>query len=295
MKIRMIGCGAMGTGIVKNLLKSNFEVSTYDPDPEKQELIKELGAHPVPSPVWTLEDVDAVLLSLPHSMLVKETVGGEKGILPHLKEGAFILDMSTTDVTVTKQLALLAQEIGVHYLDCPVSGGPAGANDGTLTIMAGGSEDAFHHARPILESIGKEIRYIGPSGSGQVVKLCNNMMVAGIMVLLSETLLAGAKAGVNPKTTAEIMSIGSAQNRVLSVFGPNLLENTHENVKFMLNHMAKDINLYMDMAKDTQSPAIVSSIVDQLFETAKVQGKGRLDTSAVGQIVEWMGNYQISN
>ena len=295
MKLRMIGCGAMGAGMVKNLLKHGYDVTTYDPDPTKQKQMTELGAIPVSSSTYGLSTIDVVLLSLPTSSLVEDTLIGSNGILHHLKNGAFVLDMSTTDVGVTKQLAQTAAENSVHYLDCPVSNGPAGANDGTLTIMVGGEEHAFHSVLPVLESIGKEIRYIGPSGSGQVVKLCNNMMVAGITVLLSETFVTGAKNGVDPKKIAELMSIGSAQNKVLSVFGPNLLNDTHDDVKFFLSHMAKDVNLYMDMTKNTQSPALLGSIVEQLYEAAKLQGKGQMDSSAVGQVVEWMGNYKICN
>ncbi|QTD40854.1 NAD(P)-dependent oxidoreductase [Sporosarcina sp. Te-1] len=292
MKIRMIGCGAMGAGMVKNLLKNGFDVTTFDPDPVKQEEMKKLGAMPASSTIEDASMIDAFLLSLPTSLLVEETL---TAIVPHLKKGAFVLDMSTTDVAVTKRLFQLAGEAGIHYLDCPVSNGPAGANEGTLTIMAGGEEHAFQSVLPVLQSIGKEIRYIGPSGSGQVVKLCNNMMVAGIMVLLSETLLTGAKNGVDPKKIAELMSIGSAQNKVLTVFGPNLLNDTHDDVKFFLGHMTKDINLYSAMSREVHSPAMLSSIVEQLYEVAKAQGKGHLDTSAVGQVVEWMGNTTICN
>lgn len=295
MNIRMIGCGAMGAGMVKNLVKHGFDVSTYDPDSSKQEQMKELGASPVPSSTDELSSIDVVLLSLPTSALVQETLTGDNGILMHLKRGSFILDMSTTDVGLTKLLAQAAADKSIDYLDCPVSNGPAGANDGTLTIMVGGEERAFESVLPVLESIGKEIRYIGPAGSGQVVKLCNNMMVAGITVLLSETLVTGAKNGVDPKKIAELMSIGSAQNKVLSVFGPNLLNDTHDDVKFFLSHMAKDINLYVAMTKEIQSPALMGSIVEQLYEAARLQGKGRLDSSAVGQVVEWMGNYKICN
>ena len=292
MKIRMIGCGAMGAGMVKNLLKNGFEVTTFDPDPAKQDQMMKLGAKPVSLPVMDASSIDVVLLSLPTSLLVEETL---MTLLPHLKKDTFVLDMSTTDVGVTKRLSGLAQEAGVYYLDCPVSNGPAGANDGTLTIMVGGEEHAFQSVLPVLQSIGKEIRYIGSSGSGQVVKLCNNMMVAGIMVLLSETLLTGAKNGVDPNKIAELMSIGSAQNKVLSVFGPNLLNDTHDDVKFFLGHMTKDINLYSSMSREVHSPALLSSVVEQLYEVAKAQGKGHLDTSAVGQVVEWMGNTKICN
>lgn len=295
MKLGMIGCGAMGAGMVKNFLKSDYEVWTYDPDPMKQQQMKELGAIPVPVINIVAPMLDVIVLSLPLSNLIEDTLVGENGLLHDLKKGAFILDMSTTDVDSTKKLAQQAKDVGVHYFDCPVSNGPLGADAGTLTIMVGGEEEHYSAILPVLQAIGNEIRYIGSAGSGQVVKLCNNMMVAGIMVLLSETLLTGVKAGVDAKKIAEVMSIGSAQNKVLSVFGPNLVQDTHHNVNFLLSHMAKDVGLYQKLSKSSETPAFLSSIVEQLFEIAKLQGKGGLDTSAVGQVVELLGNHKITN
>lgn len=127
------------------------------------------------------------------------------------------------------------------------------------------------------------------------MKLCNNMLVAGITTLLSETFLTEARNGVDPLKIAEVMSIGSAQTKVLSVFGPNLLENTHDDVKFFLSHMEKDISLYMEMTKRSDSPALLSAIIDQLFKTAKRQEMGKLDTSAVSLVLEQMGNYKMKN
>lgn len=293
MKIGMIGCGAMGAGMVKNLLKNNHQVWTFDPDQNKQEAMRKLGATPVSSMESVASTLEVIMLSLPLTELVEEVIVGEAGILAHLNKGTIILDMSTTDVTVTKRLAQHAKEVGVYFFDCPVSNGPIGAENGTLTIMVGGEHERFQTIQPILNAIGKEIRYIGPSGSGQVVKLCNNMVVAGIMILLSETLLIGTKSGVDAKKIAEVMSIGSAQSKVLSVFGPNLINDTHQNVNFLLSHMAKDVRLFNELAKDSQAPTFVSPIVEQLFEIAKIQGKGDLDTSAVGQMLEMFSNHKI--
>ncbi|MFJ7971482.1 NAD(P)-dependent oxidoreductase [Psychrobacillus sp. NPDC096389] len=293
MKIGMIGCGAMGAGIVKNLLKNHHQVWTFDPDQSKQESMRELGAVPVSSMESVASELEVIMLSLPLTELVEEAIIGEGGILAHLEKGTYILDMSTTDVNITKKLAQYAEEAGVYFFDCPVSNGPVGAEQGTLTIMVGGEREKFETIQPILNVIGEEIRYIGPAGSGQVVKLCNNMVVAGIIVLLSETLLTGTKAGVDVKKIAEVMSIGSAQSKVLSVFGPNLINDTHHNVNFLLSHMTKDVRLFNELAKESQAATFVSPIVEQLFEIAKIQGKGNLDTSAVGQMLEMFSNHKI--
>jgi 3-hydroxyisobutyrate dehydrogenase-like beta-hydroxyacid dehydrogenase len=237
--------------------------------------------------------VKYLLTSLPTPGILEEVLTGEAGALHVMGQGTYVLDMSTTDVETTRRLNGYAKEKGITFFDCPVSGGPQGADLGTLTIMVGGDAEKYQNVQPVLQAVGKEIRYIGESGSGQVVKLCNNMVVAGITVLLSETFLTGGKAGVDVHTIAEVMQLGSAQNRVLSVFGPNLMEGTHDHVIFMLNHMAKDIELYMNLAKQGEIPHMVSSVVHQLFQAARKEGKGEMDTTAVSQVLEGMAKHKI--
>lgn len=292
-KVGVIGCGAMGKGMIKNLVKNGYHVFAYDVNPASMAAVEKLGAQSKHSISEVVKEVKYLLTSLPTPSILEEALIGEAGALHVMEQGTYVLDMSTTDVETTRRLFKCAQEKGIVFFDCPVSGGPQGAEMGTLTIMVGGDGEQCRNVRHILQAIGKEIRYIGESGSGQVVKLCNNMVVAGITVLLSETFLTGVKAGVNVYKIAEIMQIGSAQNKVLSVFGPNLIEDTHDNVIFTLNHMAKDIELYMDLAKQGEIPSSLSSVVHQLFQIAKRDGKGELDTTAVSQVLKGMKNQKI--
>lgn len=291
--IGMIGCGAIGSGMVKNLLPQ-YNVLAYDVDAANQRKAEELGAMGASDLHMLASASDYVLLSLPTSDIVKDCIIGEKGILQWMNKGTAILDMSTTDVATTRELYKEAKNQGIAYFDCPVSNGPKGALEGTLTIMAGGNEQLFHKIEPVLKAIGKEIRYIGESGSGQVVKLCNNMIVAGLVILLSETLITGVKSGVSADKIADIMQIGSASNRVLSVFGPNLLNNTHDHVLFMLNHMKKDVDLYLQMAELGDIPTFLSSSVQHLFAEAKNEGLGHLDTTAVSQLLENIAKQKIT-
>ena len=292
--VGVLGCGAMGKGMIKNLLRNGFEVLVYDVETEAAQSVKMLGATPMTSIQSVAEKSSYLLTSLPSPHSVEEALIGGNGAVHCMEHGSFILDMSTTDVDTTRKIYAKAKSKGVFFFDCPVSGGPDGAQSGELTIMVGGDLDRFEHIELILTAIGKEIEYIGETGSGQAVKLCNNMVVAGLVVLLSETFLTGVKAGVPVDKIAELMQKGSAQNKVLSVFGPNLMYGTHENVKFLLSHMTKDVNLYLKLAKQEKVPTFLGSIINQLFEIANNNGKGGLDTSAVSQVLEKLSNDQIA-
>jgi 3-hydroxyisobutyrate dehydrogenase len=284
--VGVLGCGQMGRGIIKNLIQNGFEVFVFDVNKEAVKLAEQLGATSTDSVRAIAEKVSYLITSLPNSKIVEDSLLGDHGALHHMATETFILDFSTIDVGTTKRLYERAKEKGISFFDCPVSGGPDGANAGTLTIMVGGDLTYFEQIKPVLHALGKEIEYIGNSGSGQTVKLCCNMVVAGIVALLSEALLTGAKAGVPAVKIAEVMQKGSAQNKVLSVFGPNMLEGTHENVKFLLGHMTKDIHLYSELAKQEKIPSFLSNVITQLFDIANNQGKGGLDTSAVSLVLE---------
>lgn len=292
-QVGVVGCGAMGRGLVKNLLKKGYQVFAYDLNPKALKEVQELGASPMPSVTALAGQVSVLITSLPSSSVLAEIILDQKGALQELQPNSYILDFGTTDVEITRQLNKQATEKGVHFFDCPVSGGPKGAAEGSLTIMVGGDKNYLESILPILQAVGKNIKYIGEAGSGQVVKLCHNMVVAGITTLLSEAFLTGVKAGVSVESLAEIMQMGSAHNRVLSIFGPNILNNTHENILFFLSHMAKDVDLYMQLAKQGGVPTLVSSNIHHLYQIALIKGKGGLDTSAISQVLEELTNQKI--
>lgn len=293
-KVGVIGCGAMGKGMVKNLIKNGFEVYVYDVNAAAVQSCTAFGAKPKNNIQSVAAEVKYLLTSLPSPGILEESVTGEMGALQAMMHGAYILDMGTTDVETTRRINKKAANRGIAFYDCPVSGGPQGADTGSLTIMAGGDREQFSNVKHLLQAIGQEILYIGESGSGQVVKLCNNMVVAGITVLLSEAFLTGVKAGVPAETIAHVMQKGSAQNKVLSVFGPNLLQGSYDNVIFFLSHMAKDVDFYIRLARKGSIPHFMSAIANQLYELAKAQGKGGLDSTAVGELLEELANQKIA-
>ncbi|MEI3613655.1 NAD(P)-dependent oxidoreductase [Pseudogracilibacillus sp. SO30301A] len=285
--IGVVGCGLMGFGIVSTLLKSDYNVHVYDISDDPVQKLVEKGAIRAENVRTLAKSVDTIVLSLPSPSLIKILLTDkEQGAFSVMKKGTHILDMSTNDVEMTRQLHKSAKELGIEYFDCPLSGGPEGANNGTLTIMVGGSEQAFPKVLPVLETVGSTIEYVGESGTGQIVKLCNNVVVGGIISLLSEALITGEKAGVPKEKIASILQKGSGQTRVMDVFGSNMLKDTFDDVKFSLANMMKDMNLYRNLAETQQIPTVSSQSAHQLFQIASYNGKGHQDSTAVYEVVE---------
>ncbi|WP_368298137.1 NAD(P)-dependent oxidoreductase [Cytobacillus firmus] len=279
--IGVIGCGAMGKGLVKNLIKNGYKVYAYDPSQDALAKCEALGAIPQPSPFEAASQADLVISSLPGPSIVRDVMMGGSGVFSALKPHSFVLDMSTIDPKTAQELNQAAKANAIHFYDCPLSGGPKGADAGTLTIMVGGDDKFLPDIRPVLESVGKDIFLLGPSGSGQVAKLCHNMLVALTTAGLGEVLAVGEKAGVSRSQLAEVIQSGSAHNRVLTVFGENILQHTYGNVLFSLEHMNKDIHLYKETAEFYSEASPLGQLVCDIYEKAMEQGKGKLDSSAV--------------
>lgn len=281
-KIGIVGCGLMGHGIATNLVHKGYKVTVYDTNPEAVERVKKEGANSAPSVPELAKSSDVLVLSLPSTDLVEKVlVDGKEGALQHLKFGSAVLDMSTNDVARTRRLEEAAGVVGVEYFDCPVSGGPDGASSGSLTIMVGGSEEKFSQVSSVLQSMGGHVEYMGPSGSGQIVKLCNNMVVGGIISLLGEALLTGERAGLSKEKLAELFQKGSGQTKVMDVFGPTMIHETFEEVTFSLGNMVKDLSLYRNLANAKGIPTAISDAAYQLFTRASAEGEDRRDSTAV--------------
>lgn len=289
MNVGIIGCGAMGKGMARNLLKAGYSVYVCDEQSIYRQELELAGAVFMQNAKLFAEKVDHLLLSLPSPTILQEVLFGDSGVLNQVRSGSAIFDMGTTDVKTTRRIHALSAAKGIRYLDCPVSGGPAGADAGTLTIMVGGNEVDFLTEKPILHVIGENVIYVGSSGAGQTVKLCNNMIVAGITSLLSETMIAAEQEGVAPQVLFDIIQQSSGHNRVVDVFGSNLLEKSFDQVLFYLGHMAKDLELYMDMSREQHTPQPTASVVNQLYRAALQQKKGKLDSTAVYSVISNKG------
>jgi len=285
-KIGVVGCGLMGFGIATNLVRNGYEVTVYDKNPEAVARVVNEGADAAKTVQELAKWSEVLILSLPSTTLVEQVLlHMEEGALDNLNRGSVVLDMSTNDVERTRSLAEAARKSGIEYFDCPVSGGPDGALSGTLTIMVGGSKEKFPEISSVLQAMGEYIEYIGESGAGQIVKLCNNMIVGGIISLLGEALLTGEKAGISKEKLAELFQKGSGQTKVMDVFGPNIIHGTFDDVKFSLANMLKDLYLYRNLAEDEGVPTSISAGALQLFTVASYIGADQRDSTAVAELL----------
>lgn len=286
-KIGFIGCGVMGKPMALNLLKAGYSVVAYDLNSAPLKELEAAGATSAGSPGEVAQQTNLIITILPSSPAVEQVLCGDQGILEVAQKGATIIDMTTGDPLVSQKLAALAAEKGIDMLDAPVSGGEKGAIAGTLTIMAGGRKEAFEQCTDILKAMGKTIVYAGESGMGAAVKLCNQLAF-GINILgLAESIIFGAKLGVDPKVQFQVMSNGSANSFVLENFYPvpGLVPQSPSNRDFapgfMTSLLSKDLGLVMSAVNELKTPLITGSLAHQLYEAACANGLGEKDCTSI--------------
>jgi 3-hydroxyisobutyrate dehydrogenase len=290
MQIGFIGIGVMGHAMVLNLLKAGHNVAIYARHPEKaevQEVIK-AGAHQAPSARAVGIASEIVITMLPNSPQVEEVVAGDNGILEGAHKGLIIIDMSTISPSVSRTLAQQASEKGVHFLDAPVSGGSQGAINGTLTIMVGGKEEIFHKALPVLAVMGKKenIVHVGSNGSGEIVKIVNNMLVGTIAASISEAFVLGVKAGADVEAMARIIGTSTGASWQLANQFPLRAFNGNFQPGFMTNLLHKDLSLAIDLATENDTPIAMTTLARQLYEKAQAAGYGTDDYTSILKVIE---------
>lgn len=297
MKIGFIGIGVMGRPMTLNLLKAGHEVSIFarHPDkPEVQEVIN-AGAKLAPSPRAVAMASEIVITMVPNSAQVAEVVAGEQGILEGARKGLVIVDMSTIAPAMSRKLAELAATKEVHFLDAPVSGGSQGAINGTLSIMVGGEQEVVESVRPVLEAMGKKenIFYMGPVGSGEIVKLINNSLVGTISASIAEALVLGVKAGADLEKMAKVISVSTGASWQLSNQFPLRAFNGSFQPGFMTDLLYKDLGLALELAAESGVPVAMTSLARQLFEMSRAAGYGRDDYSSLLKVLEQIAGVEV--
>ncbi len=291
MQLGFIGIGVMGRPMVLNLLKAGHDVTIFarHPDkPEVQEVVK-AGAKLAPSSRAVAIASEIVITMVPNSMQVEEIVTGQHGILEGARKGLIIIDMSTIAPAMSRKLAELAIQKGVEFLDAPVSGGSQGAVNGTLTIMVGGEQEAFEKALPVLESMGKKenIFHVGEVvGSGEVVKIINNLLCGTIAASVSEALVLGVKAGADVETMAKVIGVSSGANWQLANQFPLRAFNGSFQPGFMTDLLHKDLGLALDLATENLTPLAMTAIARQMYEQTREAGYGKDDYTALLKVLE---------
>jgi 2-hydroxy-3-oxopropionate reductase len=279
--------------MAKNLMEAGYELVLQNRTPEKaEELAKEGNATAAENPREVAEACDIVITMLPDSPDVEAVVSGEDGILGGIRHGALLVDMSTISPVVTEELAEKVREKGASMLDAPVSGGDVGAIEGALSIMVGGSEEDFERARPLFDVMGKVATHVGPTGAGQVVKACNQIVVALTIEAVSEALVLGSRGGVAPEKLVEALSGGLAGSAVMEAKKEKFFSHDFEpGFRIELHH--KDLGIALAAGREYGVALPVTAIVDQMLEALKAKGRGDRDHSALLTLLEEAAQHEI--
>jgi 3-hydroxyisobutyrate dehydrogenase len=286
-KVAFFGLGIMGWPMAANLAKAGYELSVWTHSEGKAERFasEHEGARPGATPREAAEGADAAITMVVDSPEVEATLLGEDGAADGLNDGALCIDMSTIAPSAATALAERLAERGLQFLEAPVSGSRPRAEDGTLTIMAGGGDEAFGRARPLLDAMGERIVHVGPLGHGQMAKNLTNMMGAVNAVALGEAVTVARKAGVDPDAFLEVASGSAGNSTVLQLKGRPMFEHDFEPL-FKLEHMLKDVRHALAEAHGLGLELDVAQLAERLYERAAEAGHGGDDFAAIVTAVE---------
>lgn len=279
-KIGMIGLGIMGLPMMKNVLAAGHQVKGYDHNDYKIQRLVDAGGQWAASVQEACTDVDILITMVPDSPHVTSIVHDEGGLLESGKEGMLWIDMSSINPAVSAQLAADVAQKGIRALDAPVSGGEQGAIDGVLSIMVGGEQADFEEALPILQLMGKNIELLGPHGAGQTVKCANQLIVGGNFALIAEAVAFLEAYGVDTEKGLNVLGGGLAGSRCLELKGKNMLTRDFTpGFRIDLHH--KDMGNVVQAARAKEVVIPMGSLVAQLIASARANGDGGLDHSAL--------------
>ena len=287
MKVAFLGLGNMGLPMALNLIKVGHQVHGFDLVQAQLDAFKAAGGVSAHSALEAAEDAEVIISMLPASRHVEALYLGDSGLLATANPKALLIDCSTISPKVSQVVAAAAKAKGFAMIDAPVSGGTAGAQAGTLTFMVGGDSAAVERARPLLEQMGKNIFHAGANGSGQTVKVCNNMLLGIQMLGTSEALRLGIANGMDPKVLSDIMSKSSGRNWVLELYNPcpGVMENVPSSKAyaggFGVDLMLKDLGLATENASDLDASVPLGDLARKLYEVHSKAGNGQLDFSSV--------------
>ncbi len=289
--IGFIGLGHMGNPMARNLLKAGFNVMVYDVMPVAIQSLAAQSATPAKSVVEIAKNSDVIITMLQTGQQVSDVCLNQQGIFAHVKKDVLYIDSSSIEITITQELHKAAEKKGIAMLDAPVSGGVAGAEAATLTLMVGGSEKNFLRAKPILEKMGKKIVHAGGAGHGQAAKICNNLILGISMIAVCEGFSLGKKLGLDPKKFFEISSNASGQCWSMTSYCPvpGLVEKAPSNndykAGFMSKMMLKDLRLGQHAAESVAAAIPLAAEAAELYSLFVNQGNGEVDFSGIIKMI----------
>jgi len=292
-KLGLIGLGIMGRPMARNLLRAGYTLTVHDVNRAAVDELAAEGAVAGSSPVEVAAAADVLVTMLPDSPQVREVYAGPGGAFEALRPGFLAIDMSSIAPGTARELAGVAAAAGAELLDAPVSGGEPGAIAGTLSIMVGGSEAGFERALPILGAMGRTIVHVGPAGAGQVVKVCNQVVVAVVIEAVSEALVLGAKAGVDPAKIADVLQGGLAATKVLELRRENMLTGRFD-PGFRVRLHLKDLKNALELAREIDVALPAAAQVDQLMRAMEAAGRADYDHSGLITMLEDLAAFPVA-
>jgi 2-hydroxymethylglutarate dehydrogenase len=295
VRVGFIGLGAMGLPMAKRVVGDGHETfTTFHVRRAPAEELEKLGARVLQNAADVARAADVVITIVPADRELRDTVFGDHGVLQGLARGKVLIDMTTATAMCMEEVARAAAARGADVLDAPVSGGTPAAAQGTLTIMVGGDRTVLERCRPVLETMGKQIVHVGPVGQGKVVKMVNQMMAAGHLLMIGEAFALGVRCGADPKTMYDVIKSSSGYSKMMDLRLPGFLLDGTFQPGFRLDLMKKDVNLAMDSGRAMNVPLLVTSAVGQLFAAASAAGRGDADFSAAAQYVADLAGVRLS-
>ncbi|MDF1620660.1 NAD(P)-dependent oxidoreductase [Pseudothioclava nitratireducens] len=280
-KVAFLGLGVMGYPMAGHLQAKGHEVTVYNRTGAKAEAwAAEHGGRAVATPAAAAEGCDFVMACVGNDDDLRAVCLGETGAFAGMKPGAIFVDHTTVSAAVTRELSAVAAEAGLGFVDAPVSGGQAGAENGVLSVMCGGNQAAYDAAEPVIAAYAKICRRLGESGAGQITKMCNQIAIAGLVQGLAESLHFAEKAGLSISDVVEVISQGAAGSWQMANRYKTMEADTFE-FGFAVDWMRKDLGICLDTANETGASLPVTALVDQFYKDVQKMGGGRWDTSSL--------------
>ena len=277
-KVAFLGLGVMGFPMAGHLKAKGYDVTVYNRSPEKaKQWVEKHGGQSAPTPAAAAKDCDFVMMCVGND---KDLVEVANAALAGMKAGAILVDHTTASADAARKIHADAKAKGVSFIDAPVSGGQAGAENGKLTVMCGGDAAAFEKAKPVMDSYGKAVTLMGAPGAGQLTKMVNQICIAGLVQALSEGIAFAEKAKLDPNLVLDVISKGAAQSWQMENRGKTMVERKF-NFGFAVDWMRKDLGICLEEAKRNGAKLPVTEVVDQFYGDVQKAGGSRFDTSSL--------------
>jgi len=293
-RVGFIGLGIMGKPMASNLIRKGYALTVFNRSKKPVDELASIGASAADSPKEVAVKSDIILDIVTDAPDVEQILFGQGGVVEGARDGTIMIDMSTNSPAAARSFSMKLEEKGIEFLDAPVSGGDKGAKEGTLTIMVGGKREVLDKCLPVLQAMGKEIFYMGPAGSGQATKLCNQVAVALHNLATSESLLLGSAAGLELTNLLKVMTSGAASSWNLTNLGPKIATRDFE-PGFKAAHLLKDLRNIMRLAEEENLMLPGAALVHQLYLAVMAKKEGEKGTQVLARVLERLAEREIDS